>query len=280
MNSLQIIAKIIPALPMVLLCQSIGARADEKPAAAVDVAASVAQLLENTVALKAGVLTMGDATAKNASPVHAVKIRAFAIGKYPVTRGEFAAFIQDSGYQAGEGWHKARFHQSDRDPVVNVGWGDAQAFAAWLSGKTKQKFRLPSEAEWEYAARAGTATRFYWGDAVGDNRAVCNSCGSRWDGDSTAPVGSFAANPWGLYDMAGNVGVWTQDCSSDDYAQTPTDGSAWLGGDKADSNCKNRIVRGGSWSDPAENMGSAFRDSNMPDYHYMNIGFRLVRELE
>jgi formylglycine-generating enzyme required for sulfatase activity len=249
-------------------------RADDK-AAAVDVSATVAQLLENTVVLNAGIFKMGDANSKTAAPVHDVQVHAFAIGKYLVTRGDFAAFIQDSAYQAGEGWHMARFRQTDRDPVVNIGWSDAQAFAGWLSKKTNKKFRLPSEAEWEYAARAGTSTRFYWGDAVGSNQANCNSCDSRWDGDSTAPVGSFAANPWGLFDMAGNAAEWTLDCYSDNYQKVPIDGSA-----AADGDCKSRVVRGGSWSDPSENMGSAFRDPNLPDYHYMNIGFRLVRELD
>jgi formylglycine-generating enzyme required for sulfatase activity len=248
--------------------------ADDK-AATVDVSATITQLVENTVALSAGTFKMGDADVKTAVPVHDVQMRAFAIGKYLVTRGDFAAFIQDSNYQAGEGWHKARFRQTDRDPVVNIGWSDAQAFAAWLSKKTNKKFRLPSEAEWEYAARAGTSTRYYWGDATGNNLANCNSCNSRWDGDSTAPVGSFAANPWGLFDMAGNAAEWTLDCYSDNYQQTPVDGSAATNGD-----CKSRVARGGSWSDPAENMGSAFRDPNLPDYHYMNIGFRLVRELD
>jgi formylglycine-generating enzyme required for sulfatase activity len=259
------------------------ARADEAvavapsaaAAAAIDVDATVAQLLENTIALKAGSFKLGDVNSKTAIPVHDVQIRAFAIGKYLVTRGDFAAFIQDSHHQAGEGWHKARFRQSDRDPVINIGWGDAQAFAEWLSRKTHKKFRLPSEAEWEYAARAGTTTRYYWGDEVGSNQANCNSCGSRWDGDSTAPVGSFAANAWGLFDMAGNAGEWMQDCYSDSYRDAPTDGSAFSGGD-----CKQRVVRGGAWSEAAENMGSAFRDFNLPDYHYMNIGFRLARELE
>ncbi|HSB97594.1 MAG TPA: SUMF1/EgtB/PvdO family nonheme iron enzyme, partial [Spongiibacteraceae bacterium] len=218
---------------MMLLASAQPLQAEETPGAVVvsdvtvpNAAATVAQLVADSVVIKAGSFKMGDAALKNAGPVHDVKIHAFAIGKYLVTRGDFAAFIGDSNYQAGEGWHKARFRQSDRDPVVNIGWSDAQAFATWLSNKTHKKFRLPTEAEWEYAARAGTATKFYWGDAAGANQANCNSCGSRWDGDSTAPVGSFAANPWGLFDMAGNAAEWTQDCYSETYQQAPTDGSA------------------------------------------------------
>ncbi len=260
-------------------CESVFAE-DAKPAADVDVAATLAALVENSVLLKAGVLKMGDAAVKNASPVHDVQLRAFAIGKYLVTRGEFAAFISDSNYDAGSAWRKPLFKQTERDPVVNVSWFDAQAFAVWLSQKTQQKFRLPTEAEWEYAARAGTSTKYYWGDDIGKNQANCNNCDSRWDGDSTAPVGSFAANPWGLFDIAGNTAEWTQDCFREDYKQAPADGSAWVGDGKLMGDGKYRIARGGSWSDPATNMGSAFRDPNMSDFRYTNIGFRLVRELE
>ena len=240
-----------------------------------DVAATVAHLIGAMVTVKPGVLSMGDASAKASSPVHNVQMRSFAIGKYLITRGDYAAFVADSNYSASIAWRTPRFHQTDSDPVVNISWPDAQAFAQWLSNKTHQHFRLPSEAEWEYAARAGTATRYNWGEEAGSNRADCHNCGSRWDDDSTAPVGSFAANPWGLYDMAGNVGEWVQDCYNADYQQAPGDGSAWTAGD-----CKYRVVRGGSWSDPAENMGSAYRDSNMPDFRYPTVGFRLIRDIK
>lgn len=238
------------------------------------VAAAVAQLQDSLVTIKAGSLAMGDAANKTQSPVHSVQLRSFAMTKYLITRGEFAAFASETNYP-GTAWRKPRFRQTDRDPVVNVSWQDAQAFAQWLSLKTKQQFRLPTEAEWEYAARAGTSTRYFWGAEVGGNQANCASCGSRWDNNTTAPVGSFAPNAWGLYDMAGNAAEWVEDCYSADYQSAPRDGSAATNGD-----CKYRVVRGGSWSESSDNIGSAFRDSNMPDFRYSTIGFRLVREIK
>lgn len=238
------------------------------------VAAAVAQLQDSLVTIKAGTLAMGDAANKTQSPVHSVQLRSFAMTKYLITRGEFAAFASETNYP-GTAWRKPRFRQTDRDPVVNVSWQDAQLFAQWLSKKTKQQFRLPTEAEWEYAARAGTTTRYSWGADVGDNKANCASCGSRWDNNTTAPVGSFAANAWGLYDMAGNAAEWVEDCYSADYQGAPLDGSAATNGD-----CKYRVVRGGSWSESSDNIGSAYRDSNMPDFRYSTIGFRLVREIK
>lgn len=259
-------------------------KASAAPAAAVQlgektiaddvVAATVAQLRDSVVTIKAGTLAMGDASNKTQSPVHRVQLQSFAMTKYLIARGEFAAFASETNY-LGTAWRKPRFRQTDRDPVVNVSWQDAQAFAQWLSKKTKLNFRLPTEAEWEYAARAGTNTRYSWGAVVGDNKANCASCGSRWDNNTTAPVGSFAANAWGLYDMAGNAAEWVQDCYSADYQSAPIDGSAVTSGD-----CKYRVVRGGSWSDSTDSIGSAFRDSNMPDFRYSTIGFRLVREIK
>lgn len=238
------------------------------------VAATVAQLRDSLVTIKPGTLAMGDASNKTQSPVHNVQLRSFAMTKYLITRGEFAAFVSENDFPS-TAWRKPRIHQTDRDPVVNVSWQDAQAFAQWLSKKTNQNFRLPTEAEWEYAARASTSTRYFWGAEVGNNQANCYSCGSRWDNDGTAPVGSFAPNAWGLHDMAGNAAEWVQDCYSADYQSAPLDGSAATNGD-----CKYRVVRGGSWNESADNIGSASRDSSMPDFRYSTIGFRLVREIK
>ncbi len=128
-------------------------------------------------------------------------------------------------------------------PVVNVTWDDATAYAQWLSAVTGESYRLPSEAEWEYAARAGTETAYSWGDELGTNKANCDGCGSRWDDDEeTAPVGSFAPNAWGLHDMHGNVWEWTGNCWNEGYAGAPADGSAWT-----DGHCGRRVVRGGSY---------------------------------
>ncbi|HNB02025.1 MAG TPA: SUMF1/EgtB/PvdO family nonheme iron enzyme [Nitrosomonas sp.] len=176
-------------------------------------------------------------------PQHPVKITyPFEIGRYEVTFAQYDAFAKDTQHQLPDdrGWGRG-----DR-PVINVTWHDAQAYVKWLSDKTGKKYRLPTEAEWEYVARAGTATAYWWGDRIGKANAACDGCGSQWDGKKTTLVGSFKPNAFGVYDTAGNVWEWTQDCWYGDYTRAPTDGSAWLeqnGGD-----CSRRVVRGGSWS--------------------------------
>ena len=181
----------------------------------------------------------------------------FAVGVYEVTFGEWDACVSDGGcggYRPNEwGWGRGR------RPVVNVSWKDAKAYVAWLSGKTGETYRLLSEAEWEYVARAGTGTRYWWGDGIGRNRASCDGCGSRWDVRQTAPVGSFSANPFGLHDVHGNVSEWVEDC---------------YGGD-----CGRRVLRGGSWYDDPWNLRSAYRDGSTAGYRYSNTGFRVARML-
>ena len=140
-------------------------------------------------------------------------------------------------------------------PVIHVSWEDATAYADWLFDETGEQYRLPSESEWEYAARAGATTRYSWGQDLGRNRANCRGCGSRWDRDRTAPAGSFAANAWGLHDMHGNVWEWVEDCWHENYARAPRDGSAWTGG----GNCGRRVLRGGSWGDDPRYLRSAVR---------------------
>ena len=171
-------------------------------------------------------------------PVHEVQVEAFELGKYEVTFEEYDRFTAATGRSAAddEGWGRGR------RPVINVSWEDAVAYTRWLSEQTGQRYRLPSEAEWEYAARAGTEAKYSWGNQIGRNRANCDGCGSRWDNSQTAPVGWFGANGWGLHDMHGNVWEWVQDCWNDSYRGAPTDGSAWQQG-----NCSRRVLRGGSW---------------------------------
>ncbi len=164
-----------------------------------------------------------------------------------------------------------------RRPVINVTWDDAQSYAAWLSEKAGRRYRLPTEAEWEYAARAGTAMPYWWGNEVGRSRANCRGCGSEWDDKETAPVGSFAPNPFGVYDTAGNVWEWAQDCYHESYRGAPADGSAWLetvGGD-----CVRRVVRGGSWGDFPRGVRSAYRIWLWSVDAVGNLGFRLARAL-
>ena len=209
----------------------------------------------------------------NEIPAHRVTVEPFKLGKYEVTRAQWNACVLDGG--------------CDGVLLSNPNWpfdfGDhiegqeaAQSFIRWLNGKTGGGYRLPTEAEWEYAARAGSNTEYSWGNDIGRNRANCTerphyNCGDRWE--FTAPVGSFAPNRWGLHDMHGNVDELVRDCWHYDYEGAPTDGSAWTSG----SNCRSRVIRGGSWDDRAGNLRSAVRYSY---YRGLNdtLGFRLAQD--
>ena len=208
-------------------------------------------------------------------PVHDVTIGApFAVGRYEVTFAEWDACARDGGCPRGEGiaddWDWGR----GRRPVIDVSWDEAKRYVQWLSRKTGKPYRLLSESEWEYAARAGTETAYSWGDEIGVNRANCRGCGSQWDFSKTAPVGSFGANAWGLHDMHGNVWEWVEDCWNDSYAGSPADGSAWLAG-----NCTERVLRGGSWNFEPSYLRAAYRfrfTTGNRNYFY---GFRVARTL-
>jgi formylglycine-generating enzyme required for sulfatase activity len=210
------------------------------------------------------------------APQHRVTIsQAFSLGKYEVTRGEFAAFVQASGHQAQGDWRNAGFAQTDRDPVVNVSWDDARAYAAWLGKTTGKTYRLPTEAEWEYAARAGTTTTRYWGDSRQDACRYANADDAAFgctDGfRNTAPAGRFQPNAFGLYDMLGNVWEWTADCWVADYNGAPANGEARTGGD-----CARRTVRGGSWGSSPGDVRSAGRTRGPPGVRHFG-GFRVAR---
>ena len=206
-------------------------------------------------------------------PRHRVTIeKPFAVGKYEVTFAEWDACVADGGCGGhrpeDEGWGRGR------RPVINVNWDDAKAYVRWLNRKTGKQYRLPSEAEWEYAARAGTTTRYNWGDDIGRNRANCNGCGSRWDRKQTAPVGSFRANVFGLYDVHGNVLEWVEDCRNGNYQGALSDGSAWT-----DGGCTSRVLRGGSWFSGPRFLRSAFRYGNWAGNRFFYYGFRVARTL-
>lgn len=229
-------------------------------------------------------------------PQHSVNIsRSFAMGKYLVTRGEFASFVRETGYSTGEGctlwsdhsypvrpeadWQNPGFTQTDRDPVVCVSWHDAKAYVAWLNAKLAGRapaagdgfYRLPSEAEWEYAARAGTRTSRWWGDPIGVGNADCDGCGSAWDKKQPATSGSFRTNPFGLSDMLGSAWEWTEDCWNETYLGAPEDGSAWTNG-----MCESHVMRGGNWSNHPWVLRSALRSKEAADRRANYIGFRIA----
>jgi len=226
------------------------------------------------IKIPAGSFLMGDLTGRDTEslPIHRVHLNEFYMGAHEVTFAQYAPYSKEMGLKMPEdnGWGRGK------RPVINVSWDDAVQFARWMSNKTGKKFRLPSEAEWEYAARGGTTTRFYWGDEVGKNNANCAGCGMPWDGelDMTSQVGSFPANPFGLFDMAGNVYEWIYDTKHGNYDGAPTDGSAWQG----DPHESQRITRSGSWNFAPKEVTSNRRCWDAHDHKLNDTGFRLVME--
>jgi formylglycine-generating enzyme required for sulfatase activity len=235
---------------------------------------SDASLGPEMVVIQAGRFRMGDIQDLGngfEKPVHTVHIaKPFSIGKHEVTFEEYERFASASGRRLPQdrGWGR------NKRPVINVSWEDAVKYTQWLSQQTGKHYRLPSEAEWEYAARAGTETAYWWGNNIGHNRANCDGCGSRWDHKRTAPVGSFKPNPFGLYDTARNVWEWVQDCKLDSYKEAPADGSASLRGA-----CPERVFRGGAWNVQPRKLRSAKRTWDGPGLRYSYVGFRIARDL-
>jgi formylglycine-generating enzyme required for sulfatase activity len=228
------------------------------------------------ILIPAGVFTMGPSAAEKdrfgdrSLPHKVIIARPFAVSRFDVTFADWDACVAGGGCpEIGD----AGFGRGTR-PMINVTWNDAQLYVAWLSRMSAKPYRLLTEAEWEYAARAGTATAYFWGDEVGAGNADCNGCGSTWDNRQTAPAGSFKPNAFGLYDMAGNVWQWVEDCYHADYAEAPADGSARTTGD-----CRRRVARGGSWVDRPEFSRSAHRLSFPTGFRIINLGFRVARTL-
>jgi formylglycine-generating enzyme required for sulfatase activity len=222
------------------------------------------------VVVAAGSFDMGS-TAQFENPVHRVTIaKPFAIGRHEVTFNEWDRCVDVGGCKHrpdDRGWGRG-----DR-PVINVSWSDAKAYLAWLSEKTGQSYRLPSEAEWEYAARAGTTTSFWWGSELGTGQANCRDCGGGGSRQTT-PVGSFKPSPFGLYDTAGNAAEWVEDCWNDNYRGAPPNGSAWTAGQ-----CRLRVLRGGAFDSQARYLRSSSRFRYDFDVRYIANGFRVLREL-
>ncbi len=241
------------------------------------------------VMIPAGSFRMGDIQGGGDSdekPVHDVSVSRFAMGKFEVTVGEFRKFVKAANYKTdaekrgscytydngwknvkGANWRNTKFSQNDNHPVVCVSWNDTTAYAKWLSNQTGKEYRLPTEAEWEYAARAGTDTKYWWGNDIGSNKANCNSdCGDSFK--YTSPVGSFSANKFGLYDTSGNVWEWT--CS--EWAN-PYNGNE----KQCVTTASSLSIRGGSWSYDARSVRSAGRNRYTPAYRTNGVGFRVSR---
>ncbi|MDD5394710.1 MAG: SUMF1/EgtB/PvdO family nonheme iron enzyme [Thiothrix sp.] len=204
-------------------------------------------------------------------PAHEVSIRAFQLAATDVTFEQWDACEKAKACPHAEdsGWGRGN------RPVINVSWNDAQTYLQWLGKESGKNYRLPTEAEWEYAARAGTSTAYAWGNSIGKNNANCDGCGSQWDNKQTSPVRSFAANPFGLYDMNGNVLQWVEDCYVDSYKDAPAAGTPVKG---CDANAS-RVLRGGSWGNLPLGLRSADRYYGPPGNRSYYFGFRAARTL-
>lgn len=203
-------------------------------------------------------------------PLAEVKLKAFAIGRFEVTFAQYDLFCRQTRCNLPDDQDWGRGER----PVMNVSWNHALAYTEWLSEKTGKPYRLPSDAEWEYAHRAGEMTRYAWGNEVESARANCEGCGSLWDGDQTAPVGRFPANAFGLHDTAGNVFEWVADCFHDRFADAPFDGSPI-----EKKGCGKRVIRGGAWSFPPRELRSANRWRDFPSRRSDDTGFRVALDL-
>lgn len=244
------------------------------------------RLVDDMVTLPGGEFKRGDLSGSgtnNEKPVHTVTVKPFRLSKYEVTFALWDACVADGGCAEfrpdDSGWGRGN------RPVINVSWEDAHTFIDWLNGKTGGNYRLPTESEWEFAARAGNATEYSWGDDIGMNQAVCIECGSQWDALQTAPVGSFPANGFGLHDMHGNVWEWTEDCWKDDYKQIPKDSSAWNPPGVQCPDFPGRVIRGGSWGDMKVDLRSAARrgrprSSDISGVSFPDQGFRLAQDVK
>jgi formylglycine-generating enzyme required for sulfatase activity len=214
--------------------------------------------------LREGTFMMGSNDDATEKPIHRVTLKPFAISRYPISVREWneCAAAKACGFVAND---------KDDAPVTNVSWSDAKQFVTWLAGATHKPYRLPSEAEWEYAARGGTQTKYWWGDKFQPGMANCKNCTDVAAVEQPVRVGSFKPNPFGLYDMGGGVDQWVEDCWHRNYHGAPSDGSPWIEGD-----CFSHVIRSGSWKNDARYVRPANRDSYDTNVRYPTHGFRVA----
>jgi formylglycine-generating enzyme required for sulfatase activity len=218
------------------------------------------------VLLPGGSFTMGSNDDPSEKPPHRVAVKAFALGRFPVTIGEWKACVAANACSTTP-------KGDDALPAYNLSWTDTQQYVAWLAQTTGRNYRLPSEAEWEYAARGGTETRYWWGNQLAIGTANCKGCNEPYDARLPLKVGAFLPNPLGLYDMAGGIAQWVADCWHKDYHSAPADGSVRPGGD-----CHKHVLRGGSWRNEPADLRSATRDQYDAGVRYPTHGLRVARD--
>jgi formylglycine-generating enzyme required for sulfatase activity/class 3 adenylate cyclase len=227
----------------------------------------ISQVIPDMISLPGGAFAMGSNDDPSEKPIRRVTVKPFAMSKFPITVREWKACVS-----AGACSYSPT--GNDDAPVTNVNWNDAQQFVGWLSRTTQKQFRLPSEAEWEYAARGGKATKFWWGDQFQVGMANCKGCNEPYDATQPLKVGSFKPNPFGLHDMGGGVHQWVADCWHKNYQGAPLDSSPWI-----DSGCSSRVIRSGSWRNDTSYVRPANRDHYDTDVRYPTHGFRVALSL-
>jgi formylglycine-generating enzyme required for sulfatase activity/class 3 adenylate cyclase len=230
-------------------------------------AAVAARPIPEMVSIPGGIFSMGSDDDPSEKPIHRVTLKPFALSKFPVTVREWNACV------AAKRCDSAASGKDDA-PVANVSWADAQQFVQWLAEVTQKPFRLPTEAEWEYAARGGAKSKFWWGDQFEAGKANCKGCNDPYDASQPLKVGSFSPNPFGLYDMGGNVDQWVADCWHNNYQGAPSDGSAWGDGD-----CASYVIRSGSWKNDPAYVRASNRDRYDSGVRYPTHGLRVAETL-
>ena len=262
------------AFVLTALLLAVGAaHATALPAAGTGVAFKDCRFCPEMVVVPKGAFIMGSTRLAEEQPKHPVFIKKpFAIGRYEITFDEWDACLR-----AGACTHNPDDHRwgKGRHPVVNIDYSMAQGYAKWISRITGYNYHLPSEAEWEYAARAGTTTAYWFGDDPDKEKMNCRNCRGAWPDHRNAPVGQYKPNPWGIYDMNGNAYEWVADCWFDTYDGAPRDGSARLV-----PGCKDRVIRGGSWYYFSRQARSASRARNLGAVKSYWLSFRLVRDID
>ena len=220
------------------------------------------------ISLRGGSFAMGSNEDVSEKPVRQVTVKPFAMGKFPVSVKEWnaCAAAKACGFSAAG---------KDDAPVTNISWSDARQYVAWLAETTRKAYRLPSEAEWEYAARGGTQTRYWWGDQFQSGMVNCKNCSDIPANDQPVKVGSLKPNPFGLFDMGGGVDQWVEDCWHKTYQGAPADGSAWV-----ENECPSRVIRSGSWRKNSSYARTSSRGSYDTNVRYPTHGFRVALSLK
>lgn len=224
------------------------------------------------VTLQAGTFLMGSSNRKdNASPPHQVTISApFAMARHEISQQQWN-FCVDQGGCLDNSRNRGNA-EAARAPAINISWEDAVSYASWLSEYTGQRYQLPTEAQWEFAARGGSTSNYWWGDKLQEGFANCRDCGGSWDKKKPAAIDQFPFNAFGLYGIVGGVSEWTQDCWFSSHKGAPKDGSA-----RIKSGCTSRVLRGGSWRNDSSYLRSASRIDYDYNVRYVANGFRVVR---